>query len=66
MLLSNPKEADMPAVYSDETQGSYAATRHLIDVGHERIAFFGGCQSSDIMSEDTKGIGKPWQIPVSL
>ena len=29
-------------VFSDNEQGGYLAGRHLIDMGHRRIAFFGG------------------------
>ena len=30
---------DFPCIYSDHEQGGYLAARHLIDLGHRRIAF---------------------------
>jgi GntR family transcriptional regulator of arabinose operon len=30
---------DVPCVYGDQEQGGYLATKHLIDLGHRRIAF---------------------------
>ncbi|MBO0980807.1 LacI family DNA-binding transcriptional regulator [Microbacterium sp. SD291] len=34
--------ADLPTVESDSFGGAYAATRHLIDLGHRRIGFLAG------------------------
>lgn len=31
----------VPCVYGDHNQGAYLATKHLIDIGHRRIAFIG-------------------------
>jgi DNA-binding LacI/PurR family transcriptional regulator len=38
----------VPSVYGDQEQGGYLAARHLIDLGHRRIAFcaFGDIQQS--------------------
>jgi GntR family transcriptional regulator of arabinose operon len=38
---SPPADAspDVPCVYGDQEQGGYLATKHLIDLGHRRIAF---------------------------
>jgi LacI family transcriptional regulator len=33
-----------PAVVADNRQGLYEATRHLIKLGHRKIAFLGGCE----------------------
>jgi DNA-binding LacI/PurR family transcriptional regulator len=30
---------DVPCIWGDQEQGGYLATKHLIDLGHERIAF---------------------------
>ena len=44
VLLFNrePPGADWDFLTLDNQQGAYLATRHLIERGHERIAFFGG------------------------
>ncbi len=44
VLLFNrePPDADWDFLTLDNQQGAYLATRHLIERGHERIAFFGG------------------------
>ncbi len=34
--------ADVPAVESDSLDGAFQATKHLIELGHRRIAFLGG------------------------
>jgi DNA-binding LacI/PurR family transcriptional regulator len=34
--------ATLPNVETDDVAGSYAATRHLLDLGHRRIAYFAG------------------------
>jgi len=34
--------ASFPNVETEDVQGSYTATRHLIDLGHRRIAYFAG------------------------
>ncbi|RYG71696.1 GntR family transcriptional regulator [bacterium] len=35
-------EPDVICVYGDQEHGGYLATRHLLDLGHKRIAFRGG------------------------
>src|SRR5689334_20516234 len=39
---SAPFCAQFPSVASDDQQGSYSATQHLLKLGHQRIAFLGG------------------------
>ncbi len=44
-IVVTGREVDAPGVFSlavDDTQGSLIATRHLIELGHQRIAFIGG------------------------
>lgn len=44
VLVGAPTEdtaTDVPTVYSDHTTGGYLAVRHLVDLGHRRIAFAG-------------------------
>lgn len=48
ILISYPDDVRVTAVYTNDTEGAYLATRHLIDIGHERIAFFGGPITSSI------------------
>lgn len=38
VLNSRDGAGRVPSVYPDEEQGGYAATRHLLDAGHRRIA----------------------------
>lgn len=44
LILGSPAPfcSIFPHVGLQESQGSYAATRHLLALGHRRIAFFGG------------------------
>ena len=39
--ISPNRAIDVPYVHIDEAGATYAATRHLLDLGHERIAFLG-------------------------
>lgn len=39
MLDARTAEDDVPAVVPDEHAGAYAATAHLLDAGHRRVAF---------------------------
>lgn len=44
VLVGAPPAGDVPevpCVYGDHEQGGYLATRHLLDLGHRRIAFQG-------------------------
>jgi LacI family transcriptional regulator len=42
-------------VESDDVQGSYAATQHLLQLGHRHIAFFGGPQAAPWAQERFDG-----------
>ncbi len=42
-------------VETDDTQASYSATRHLLDLGHTRVAFFAGPQVSPSAQERLEG-----------
>jgi DNA-binding LacI/PurR family transcriptional regulator len=40
VLLGDNSDPDMPHIVVDDHGGAYAATRHLISLGHERIALY--------------------------
>lgn len=40
VLLGDNSDPDLPQIVVDDYGGSYAATRHLISLGHRRIALF--------------------------
>ncbi|HTA30725.1 MAG TPA: LacI family DNA-binding transcriptional regulator, partial [Candidatus Cybelea sp.] len=42
-------------VETDDVQASYAATRHLLELGHKRIAFFSGPQAAPWSQERLEG-----------
>ena len=41
IVLVDAHHCDLPGLAVDDVEGGYMATRHLIDLGHERIAFVG-------------------------
>ena len=41
-LHDSREEPDAPTIDVDDTQGAYDMTRHLLDLGHKRIAYFAG------------------------
>src|SRR5690606_31920905 len=45
-VLLNRASGDHPAVRGDDELGGYLATRHLLEMGHRRIAHIGGPQST--------------------
>ncbi|RYE88765.1 MAG: LacI family transcriptional regulator, partial [Hyphomicrobiales bacterium] len=45
VLLVGDPDAGIDAVCMDERRGAYKATRHLIDIGHRRIALVDGANS---------------------
>jgi DNA-binding LacI/PurR family transcriptional regulator len=47
--------AQFPNVENDDAQGSYLLTRHLLELGHRRIAFFSGPLSSPWAVERLNG-----------
>lgn len=44
-VVINRKVEGIPSVYTDNEQGMYRATRHLISLGHKNIGFIGGILS---------------------
>ncbi len=49
----------------DHHQGGLLATRHLLDLGHRRIACIGGPADSPVASERITGYQQAWRRPVS-
>ena len=47
--------AGFPSVQSDDLHGSYQVTRHLLSLGHTKIAFFAGPISSPAAAERLEG-----------
>ncbi|QDY70436.1 LacI family DNA-binding transcriptional regulator [Qingshengfaniella alkalisoli] len=45
VLLVGDPDAGIDAVSMDERAGAYAATRHLLDIGHRKIALVDGAQT---------------------
>ncbi len=43
-LISPPENLNHDVVYSDDIQGAYDVTRHLISLGHRQICFVGNLQ----------------------
>jgi LacI family transcriptional regulator len=41
VVLLDARGEDVPMVVTDDVEGGRIATRHLVDLGHERIAFIG-------------------------
>jgi len=60
VLLGHPVPfcAQFPNVASDDRQGSYEATQHLIKLGHRRIAFLGGPLAAPWGKERFEGYGR--------
>lgn len=50
--------ADFPNVETDESSASYELTRHLLDMGHTRIGFFGGPMAAPWAQERLEGYRK--------
>lgn len=46
---------DFPNVETDDIRGSYNATKHLLDLGHKRIAYFMGPPTSPFAQERLEG-----------
>ncbi|SFZ80734.1 transcriptional regulator, LacI family [Devosia enhydra] len=42
VVLGRNEKLDYPAVHADNRRAGYTATRHLVDLGHTRIAFLTG------------------------
>jgi DNA-binding LacI/PurR family transcriptional regulator len=58
VLISYSNNTSLTAIYTNETEGAYQATRHLIDIGHQRIAFLNGPKTSSISALRLKGYKK--------
>lgn len=61
VLISNPNGKRITAVYTDESTGAYLATKHLIDIGHQRIAFLSGSKGSSVTIRRFEGYKKALQ-----
>lgn len=48
-------DAGFPAVVTEQEMGGYVATRHLLDLGHRHLLFFGDAQSHPNFSARLKG-----------
>lgn len=46
------------SIYHDDLDGSRQLTRHLIDLGHSRIAYVGNCQSGRTTQDRLAGFGQ--------
>jgi len=57
VLLGHPAPfcAQFPHVETDDLLGGYAATQHLLKLGHKRIAFFAGPQAAPWTQERFEG-----------
>ena len=58
VIISQINNTSLTAIYTNETEGAYLATRHLIDIGHQRIAFLIGAKKSSISGSRLKGYKK--------
>ena len=61
VLISNPTGKRITAVYTYESTGAYLATKHLIDIGHQRIAFLSGSKGSSVTIRRFEGYKKALQ-----
>ncbi|HBE78374.1 MAG TPA: LacI family transcriptional regulator [Firmicutes bacterium] len=58
VIISYINDTSLTAIYSNEMEGAYQATRHLIDIGHQRVAFLNGPKKSSISVNRLKGYKK--------
>lgn len=54
-LVRRPAGFDAPVVQGDDERGAHLATRHLIDLGHRRIAYIGGLPTTTTGRERFEG-----------
>lgn len=54
-FLRQSKFAQFDHIGLKNTEATYTATRHLIDLGHRRIVYFGGEPHSDVRQERIEG-----------
>ncbi len=52
---SEAPEAQRPCVYIDDREAAYRITRHLLDLGHRKIAFLGGDEAHKSSAEREAG-----------
>lgn len=57
-FLRQSKFAQFDHIGLENTQATYAATHHLITLGHQNIVFFGGEPHSDVRQERIEGFKK--------
>jgi len=55
VAVRNVPGAKLSSLLSDNYAGAKAAVRHLIDLGHRRIAFLGGFSDIEVFRERTQG-----------
>lgn len=58
VLISCSNNTSLTTVYTNETNGAYLATRHLLDIGHQKIAFLSGPKSYNVSALRLKGYKK--------
>jgi DNA-binding LacI/PurR family transcriptional regulator len=57
ILINRPSVAGLSSVMIDHIHGAYLATKHLLDLGHQRVAFAGvHCSISEIESKSYEEI----------
>lgn len=63
IILCNEYEdqATVPMIYIDQYEAGYLATKHLIDQGHEKIAYCCGKYASNVAAAREKGFKKALQ-----
>lgn len=54
-IMREVANANAPSVMADNRLGAYLATRHLISLGHKRIAFIGGIETISDYHERKRG-----------
>ncbi|WP_332695297.1 LacI family DNA-binding transcriptional regulator [Halalkalibacter lacteus] len=70
-------DATIPVIRLDQVKGGYIGTKHLIDLGHKRIAYCGGDMSGHLSQDRQKGywkameeaglpVYKSWEFPDSF
>jgi DNA-binding LacI/PurR family transcriptional regulator len=52
IINSGPTAADVPAVLSDNEAGGRLAAEHVLDLGHQRLAYVGASASSSVAAEE--------------
>lgn len=55
LMGARPRTQGLASVALDDVQGGYLATRHLLGLGHERIAIVSGPMEEDCVQDRTEG-----------